>query len=108
MNDIIEKKKHDIIEICKKHYVKSLYLFGSATGTGFNEKSDIDFLYEIDTDSFKEWDKGNYDYADNLFSLENSLAKILNRKIDLVPDMLITNRYLKKTIDNSKQLVYAA
>jgi uncharacterized protein len=108
MNEAIENKKDDIIDVCKKHYVKSLYLFGSATGKGFNDKSDFDFLYEIDTDNFKEWATGNFDYADNLFSLESSLIKILNRKIDPVPNTLITNRYLKKTIEQSKQLIYAA
>ena len=35
-----------IIEACKLHYIKSFYVFGSATTANFNTKSDIDFLYE--------------------------------------------------------------
>ena len=36
--------------LCKKHKVKKLYLFGSATSENFTENSDIDFaLNEIES-----------------------------------------------------------
>ncbi len=60
---IVENKIPEIIDLCKKHKVKSLYLFGSATDEkNFNEKSDVDFLYEYDKKKIKE-----LDYADILF-----------------------------------------
>ena len=67
---LIQNNIDAIRDACKKHHVKSLYLFGSAnSGQAFDQQSDIDFLYEIDIDDFKNWDTGNYDYIDNLDGL---------------------------------------
>ncbi len=80
MNSLINKSLDLIIESCEKHYVKSLELFGSATRSDFNEKSDVDFLYEFDKDKMDE-----LEYADNYFEFLFSLEDILERKIDLLP-----------------------
>lgn len=108
MHPLIEKNKQRLSEICKKHYVKTLYVFGSITKENFNEESDIDFLYEIDIDRFKDWATAAYDYTDNILSFESQLNKLFNRPVDLVPDIYIQNRFLKKSIEDSKQIVYAA
>ena len=107
MHPVIENNKEKIITLCKNHFVKSLYVFGRVTGNNFNRNSDLDFLYEIDIESFIGWDTGKFDYADNLISLEEGVQTLFQRKIDLVPDTIITNQYLKKSIEKSKQLVYA-
>ena len=107
MHAIIETNKEKLLILCKKHFVKSLYVFGSVTGNNFNNKSDLDFLYEINTKNFSGWGTGKMDYADNLFALEEGLQTIFERKIDMVPDTIITNKYMKKNIEKSKQLVYA-
>ena len=108
MQPIIQNNKEKIIELCKKHYVKTLYVFGSAATGNFSENSDIDFLYKIDIDNFPGWDNGTYDYTDNLLSLEKELTHLFNRKIDLVPDIIIPNKYFRMSIDKSKQMIYAA
>lgn len=108
MHTLIEKNKEKLSEICKKHFIKSLYVFGSITKNNFKETSDIDFLYEIDTDRFKDWATGSYDYTDNILSFESELNKLFNRPVDLVPNIYIQNRFLKKSIEESKRLVYAA
>ena len=64
-------------------------------------------MYEIDTDNFKQWDTGSYDYIDNLSDLESDLNKLLVRKIDLIPYRGIHNSYFKQAVDNNRQLVYA-
>ena len=39
-----------------KHKLKSLYVFGSAIDdTYFNERSDVDFLYEFDLENYLDW-----------------------------------------------------
>ena len=87
--------------------MKVLYLFGSAVNDhAFTPKSDIDFLYEIDTVSFKKWDTGTYDYIDNLNDLEADLRRLLSRKVDLIPYQNIHNKYFKESVDHSRQLVY--
>jgi predicted nucleotidyltransferase len=107
MHHIIENNKEKINEICKRHYVKNLYVFGSIN-ENFTERSDIDFLYAIDLEKFKDWATGNYDYVENIISLEMELKKLFHRNIDLIPDLEIRNKYLKQSIEETKQLIYAA
>ncbi len=98
----------EIKSICSGHHIKTLYVFGSILNENFNLNSDIDFLYEIDIDNFDQWDTGKYDYIDNLLSFEQELKTLLKRDVDLVPDIVIQNKYLKQEIDKSKIQIYAA
>lgn len=106
MIDVINNKKAELDLICKNHYVKSLYVFGSVLTDNFKDESDIDFLYKIDTDHFEGWANGSFDYLDNLLSLEKNLTSVFNKKIDLVPNTLIPNKYLREKINSTKQLLY--
>ncbi len=108
MHPLIENNKQRLFEICKKHFVKSLYAFGSITRDAFKEESDIDLLYEIDIDNFKDWATGSFDYTDNIMSLEKELQSLFKREIDLIPNIPFQNRFLKKTIEQSKVKLYAA
>jgi predicted nucleotidyltransferase len=107
MVKIVENKIPEIIALCKKHKVKSLYLFGSATNTkSFTQKSDVDFLYEYDLENYPDWEKGDFDIVINFFTLKENLEKILGRKVDLIPNKL-KNPYLIKSVEKSKKLIYA-
>ena len=104
---LIENNLPAINDVCKEHHVTSLYLFGSAAnGQTFRTESDIDFLYEIDTDFFENHADEQYDYIDNLFDLEVKLGNLLNKEIDLVSYRNIHNRFFKETIDNTRVLIY--
>ncbi len=107
MVKIVKNNIPTIIELCKKHNLKSLYLFGSATNSrSFNNKSDVDFLYEYDLENYPDWDNGDFDIVANFFSLKEKLEKILGRKVDLVPNKL-KNPYLINSVEKSKKLIYA-
>lgn len=97
LNDYI----NDIKKLCIKHKVKHLYVFGSVLNNKFSADSDIDLLVEINSSD-------PIDYAENYFSLKFELEELLNRSIDLLEDRALKNPYLKKNIDNSKTLIYAA
>ncbi|MEO8111023.1 MAG: nucleotidyltransferase domain-containing protein [Ginsengibacter sp.] len=101
MNSLISKSLDQIIESCEKHCLKSLELFGSATRSDFNEKSDVDFLYEFDKEKIAE-----LEYADNYFEFLFSLEDILERKIDLLPKKKSRNPYLAKSINSEKIKIY--
>ncbi len=101
MDNLIQKSLDKIIESCQKHSIKSLEIFGSATRSDFNEKSDVDFLYEFDKDKIDE-----LKYADNYFEFLFSLEDILGRKIDLLPKKKSRNPYLTKRIDSEKIRIY--
>lgn len=108
IQNIISEKKEKFNHLCHRHYVKSLYVFGSAVTNSFNDESDIDFLYSFDLEKFSDWVHADYDYADNLLRFEEELSQFFNRKVDLVPDDIITNKYLKQNIEKTKYKVYAA
>ena len=107
MISIVENNIPKIIELCKKHKLKSLYLFGSATDKKFfNEKSDVDFLYEYDLENYPDWDRGDFDLVTNFFILKENLEEILGRKVDLIPNRL-KNPYFINSVEKSKKLIYA-
>ncbi len=108
MHSLIEQNKAAINRLCRQYHIKSLYAFGNITNGFFNESSDVDFLYTIDTNNFPGWVDGEHDYTENLFQFEQQLRNLLKRDIDLIPDLPFQNKYFKKTIDRAKQLVYAA
>ena len=101
MNSLIHNSLDQIIKSCEKHSVKSLDVFGSVTRSDFNQKSDIDFLYEFDKNKIQE-----LEYADNYFEFLFSLEDILGRRIDLVPRNKSRNPYLIKKIDSEKVRIY--
>ena len=99
MQLIIKKHIQKIEQLCDKYNVKTLYLFGSATGKKFNSKSDIDFLVTFGDIPLNE-------YADYFFDLKFELEDFLNRKIDLITEKSLTNPYLIRSINRNKELLY--
>lgn len=97
--NIIEKNIEIINDLCKKHKVRQMFIFGSALTKRFRQNSDIDFIVD-----FQDIDL--YDYADNYFDFKNSLEQLLQREVDLLEDKAIKNPFLRQTIDSSKQLIY--
>lgn len=96
---LIEKNIPKIIDLCKKHKVHKLFVFGSILTNRFNDNSDIDLVVD-----FK---KGEIiDYFENFFDLKYSLEDLLGRKIDLLEEQTIKNPYLKKNVDATKTLIY--
>jgi uncharacterized protein len=93
-----------IIDTCKKMQVKSLYLVGSAArSVDYSRESDIDFLYTMVTDK-EGLPVSQYDYFDLLFSLEN----ITGKKIDLIAEKGIRNKYFLKSLTEDRQKIYEA
>ena len=97
--DLIERNIDKIRDLCLKHKVGRLFVFGSVLTNRFKNESDIDFIVD-----FKDIDL--YDYADNYFGLKFSLENLFKREVDLLEDKAIKNPYLRQSIDSSKQLIY--
>ena len=89
----------EIKKICQKNGVAKLYAFGSVLTDKFTDKSDIDFL--IDIEGNNALDRGEK-YFNVLFALQD----ILHRNIDLLEEKSIRNKYLKLELDKTKQMVY--
>ena len=97
--NVIDQNIEIIRDLCLKHKVARLFVFGSVLSRKFKKSSDIDLLVD-----FKDIDL--YDYADNYFDLKDALENILKRNVDLLEDKAINNPYLRQSIDSSKQLIY--
>ena len=97
--NIIDKNIDKIRDLCDKHKVAKLFVFGSIMSDKFRKSSDIDLIVD-----FQDIDL--YGYADNYFDLKFALEKILKRNVDLLEDKAISNPYLRKSIDSSKKLLY--
>lgn len=89
----------EINELCKKYRVRNLFVFGSVLTDRFSEKSDIDFVVDIDSGD-------PIIYAENYFKLKFSLEKLLNRKIDLLEEKALKNKYFIENINNLKYQIY--
>jgi predicted nucleotidyltransferase len=102
MNKVVSDKLKDISQLCQTYSVKSMYIFGSAGKTNtFNDNSDIDLLI-----SFK--DLSVEEYTDNYFALQYKLRELFKREIDLLTENSLSNPYFIKSIEQTKELLYAA
>jgi predicted nucleotidyltransferase len=103
MIDLVKNKVQEIETICRKHYVKSLYIFGSAVRGNFNpDTSDLDFVVEFNQDIDPMY------YADNFFSLLDALKQLFNKEVDLLSFRALKNQVIISEINNSKVQLYAA
>jgi len=104
MIEVVKNNLDKIIQTCKQMQVQSLYLFGSgARKSDFSLESDIDFLYTMVTDE-KGTPVSRFDYFDLLWELE----AITNKKVDLVAEDRIRNKYLLKSILEDRIKLYEA
>lgn len=103
MHPLIADNLPQLRELCRRHHVRTLSLFGSAATGGFDlARSDIDLLVE-----FERIDEpgGN---ADAYFGLLDSTRQLFGRKVDLVCRGAIVNPFFREIVESSKVPLYAA
>lgn len=97
---LVADHKEEIVALCKKHGIVRLELFGSAATGKFNpETSDLDFIADLG-----EYTAG---IASRFIGFANDLEELLGRRVDLLTSQPIKNPYLKRSVDRSRELVYA-
>lgn len=102
MIDEIHHHQDELRRLCEQHKVRRLELFGSARGEGFDpEASDLDFLVE-----FEPLSGGHY--ADHYFGLLEDLTALFRRPVDLVVARAIRNPHFLRSVNETKELLYAA
>lgn len=91
--------KAAVAEVCRRHHVRELSLFGSVLRNDFSTESDIDVLYEFEPGRHVGFD---------IFRVEEELSAALGgRKVDLVPKKYL-NRWMRDRVLASAQVLYAA
>ncbi len=98
---LIELNLQRIIDLCRRHKVKSLAVFGSILTDRFNDQSDVDLLID-----FEPTDHDKFDYVSNFFDLQDSLEALLKRKVDLVVGSALRNKYFINNVNRTKQVIY--
>jgi len=102
MHPIVQDKLEILKELCAKHRVERLDIFGSAAREDFNpESSDLDFLVEFEAMSPVE-------HADAFFGLLGGLECMFQRRIDLLEREPIENPYRWESIERSRRVLYEA
>ncbi len=101
MHAVVEQHRDAIEELCRRYGVTKLDVFGSATRDDFDEaRSDVDFLVEFD-------DVAGLGALRQYFGFKEDLEKLLRRPVDLV-EGTIENPFVLRSVEESKELLYAA
>jgi predicted nucleotidyltransferase len=102
MLSTIYQHADEIAAVCRRHGVKRLEVFDSAARAMATEAvGDFDFAV-----SYAELDRN--DALGQVIDLKLELEKLLGKAVDLVELHAVRNPYVLKTIDEDKQLVFAA
>ena len=89
--------REELIEFCKKNYIRKLSLFGSALRGSLEAQSDIDLLVEFE--------EGHTPGLFSIVRMEMELAEALGRKVDLrTPEDL--SRYFRDEVIRDAKLEY--
>jgi hypothetical protein len=100
IHPVVADKLPQVRELCRKHHVRTLWLFGSAAQGGFDPaKSDLDFAVEYLPESVRGFD-GDW------WVLKESLEMLFGRKVDLVAVEAIRNRFLKEAVERTRVELY--
>ena len=89
--------------LCREFGVSRLEVFGSVCTPEFDPAhSDVDFLVEYPPDyEFGHW-LGRY------FDLQEALANLLQRKVDLVMVGALQNKWFRRLADQTRTVIYDA
>ena len=88
MHDQLERLKHDIVPILRKHGVVHAAIFGSLARGSARPSSDLDLVVEFDGD------RGLLD----LVALKQGLEDLLRRKVDVVTYLALHPRIKQKVL----------
>ena len=101
MDTFLIRHAEAVRRLCEKFKVRRLSAFGSVCTENFADNSDIDLLYLFDGERVPL-----AEYADNFFDFRESLQKLFQRRIDLVPEKTLSNPYFFEEITKTKVLIY--
>lgn len=98
---LIEMNLQRITDLCCKHKVRTLAVFGSILTDRFSDQSDVDLLVD-----FEPVDHDKFDYVGNYFGLRDALELLFNRRVDLIEEKGLRNKYFIANVNRTKQMIY--
>lgn len=92
----IRMDKAAVAELCRKHRIRRLSLFGSVLGSAFGPDSDVDVLIEFEPGRTPGF---------GFFEIQDELSDLLGRKVDLnTPGFL--SRYFRDKVMAEAEVLY--
>ncbi len=102
MQQFITDRLPEIEELCRRHHVQTMAIFGSATRNDFNPAtSDVDVRVIFDSERIER-------YARNAFAFQDALVALFGRKVDMLSSKKIRNDYFRRAIEKDQVVLYAA
>ncbi len=102
MSRLVEQNTKSLTELCERHGVSRLDLFGSATGEAFDpESSDLDFVVSFTPRTPSR-------LFERYFGLKEDLESLFGRDVDLVMEEAINNPYFARSVNESRVPLYVA
>jgi len=102
MDSPLERNLEQIIRLCRQYRVRRLAVFGSILREDFEpERSDADFLVEFEQVPVAV-------RMESYLGLRKALAALLTRPVDLIEDGAIRNPYIRRSVAEQEQVLYAA
>lgn len=102
MLTLLADQTDELAEICRRHRVLRLDLFGSGATEHFDpQTSDLDFLVTFEADA-------RVGYTDPFFQLQEELERLFGRSVDLVFDMEFRNPHFRAAVEENRTRLYGA
>ena len=99
---LVAEHSDEIADLCRKHQVQRLDLFGSAATGNFDpDSSDLDFLVTF-------LPEANATYVGVYHQLYTDLHNLFDRPVDLVIETDFKNPYFREAVQESRTPVYVA
>jgi predicted nucleotidyltransferase len=103
MISLIESKRGQLADLCRRYGVRRLELFGSASTEAFDpSRSDLDFLVEfLPHQQLGPWLRHYFDF-------QTELASLFERSVDVVMASAVKNAHFRRELERTRALLYAA
>lgn len=97
----IDIPRNQVAELCRRHHVRRLSLFGSVTRDDFGPDSDVDVLVEFE--------QGDEPSLAGLVRLQDELSNVFGRRsVDVATPSILRNPYRRKAILKDLTPIYGA
>jgi uncharacterized protein len=95
INELLIKKREEILEIAAKHGAFNVRVFGSVARDEADEQSDIDFLVDYSLDKVSSWFPAG---------LVLELEALLGRKVDVATEKALKERIREQVLQQAISL----
>lgn len=89
--------KNALADLCRRHHIRRLSLFGSVLRPDFSENSDVDMLVEFEPGHIPGF---------GFFSIQEELSELIGRKVDLNTPQFLSS-YFRDEVLAKAEVQYA-